>query len=525
MNNHSDSKIVDNTDENKNLLNLEVKNDQSPDNSNFNIINSSLPLNNEKVFIHDTDHKFLDIDIELTYFGSLPDVLKIFLIGAMFYLQYGMQQFILLTFLNKKYSNANMSTGIGIVYNQITLVFYSLFFSINVVYTLLGSNDFGASKHYLFGLQMNRTKFYAYSITLVVGIIYISLYDYIGNILQLNPTEKKYSFIFICFRLIAIFFDYEFFYNLTYLQIIGKGLIGFCVLLPSIFLFPIFCYIFINIGDYEIIGAGLACLFFNISLAIIFWLLIFILGRNEEHIFFFNKDTFTDFLYIVYYTTPIFFLNLLDNFNDEILGIFAKYQPKQEQTAFVIGFSVYRILAALGNTSQNTSNVILSILMGEGLHERATQMGKYMLITYNSIAVIIVIPVLLLKTQILSLMSDDQKVLDIAYSLYYFSLLVVFLDLNSSTLYGYVVSSGRFYLALFIFIGYSCVNIGVVSLLLFVFNFGVIGIVIGFTIAKGSMLITYIFVYIFVIDWKESAELIKKEIDNEATATPHIHLE
>ena len=86
-----------------------------------------------------------------------------------------MQQIILLAFLDKQYGDPFMVRGIGIAYTQIFLVFYPLFFAINVVYTVLGGNDFGAKKHYLFGLQMNRTKFYSYLITIAVGILHISI--------------------------------------------------------------------------------------------------------------------------------------------------------------------------------------------------------------------------------------------------------------------------------------------------------------------------------------------------------------
>lgn len=455
----------------------------------------------------------MDTNIELSYIGSLPEVLKIFFTGVLFYMQMGVQQLILIAFLNLKYNNQNMVIAIGSANTQLFLVFYPLFFGINVSYCVLGSNDFGAKKHYLFGLQLNRCRFYAYTITLVVGIIYMCINKYVGDILQLTPEVQNYAFIFISFKIAAIFFEYEFLFLITYLQIIGKGLIGTLVLIPSILLFPVFCYIFIYVCDIQMYGPSLTCLFYNLTTAIIYWALIFILGRNPDHILMFNKDTFSEFWYLVVLTTPLYIINLLDNFNDEVMSIFANYQGEHNYEGFIVVYSVYKLMATFGNAANNTTNIIISSLMGVGLHERAKQFTKYMFISYNAIAIIIFLPVVFLKEQIIGLITSTEKSSAVAHELYYYALLTIFIEIQCSTFYALFVSAGRFYLALFLFFGFTCFNTSSIALFLYVANIEVKGIFIGQAVAKTLMIILYSIIYLLVIDWEVSSKEINKEIE------------
>ncbi len=206
-----------------------------------------------------------------------------------------MQQSILIGFLNKKYNDPNLIIAIDSGMTQLSLIFYPIFFGSIVTYTITGSGAYGAKKDYLFGTHLNRCKFYAYSITLVLGVIYLAINKYIGVLLKLNPIVQLYTFNYLWMRLISIFFEYEFVFLVTYVQIIGKGLIGAIVLVVASTIFPLYCYLFITLPDLGIYGAGLSVILFNITMSFVYWVFIHILGRNWDHIHFFSNNTFNEF--------------------------------------------------------------------------------------------------------------------------------------------------------------------------------------------------------------------------------------
>ena len=427
-----------------------------------------------------------------------------------------MQQSILIGFLNQKYNDPNLIIAIGSGMTQLSLVFYPIFFGIITTYTIIGSSAYGAKKHYLLGTHLNRCKFYAYSIAIILAIVYLASNRFVGNLLKLNPVAQSYTFTYLWMRLISLFFEFEFVFLITYIQIIGKGYLGAAVLVISSLLFPLYCYLFIIVANLSFYGPGLTIIVFNISMAFIFWVFIHILGKNKDHILFFNMDIFNEFLYIVKISAPLYLMNLLDNLSYESMSIFANYQAKDDYNGYIIVSSVLSIMATIANGFMVVTNVSISNLMGRNLYERAKTLSLYILINANLIGLVLYIPVVCLKPQIIHLLTPIGPIFNIANDIYFEMLFCIFTEISCSIFFGIFVSVGRFYLALLLFAIFSGVNILSIYLFLNVFNVGIGGVFLGAAISRLIMLIVYSLIYTFVIDWKECAEAMKIEIEKGA---------
>jgi len=398
---------------------------------------------------------------------------------------------------------------------QMSIIFYPIYFGVITAFTIVGSSAYGAKKHYLLGTHLNRCKFYAYTITIAIAIFYLAFNSYIGQILKLNPTAQYYTFTYLWLRLISLFFEYEFVLIVTYLQIIGKGFIGAIILVIASLLFPLYCYLFIIVADIPTYGPGLAVIMFNISMAFIFCVYIQIIGINKDHIHFFSLDIFNEFLYIFKIASPLYAMNLLDNLSYESMSLFANYQGKINYNGYIIVSSVLNIMSTVANGFYIVTNVSISSLMGRGLHERAKAFSIYIFINANILGFIIFIPVVYLKKQIIELLVIPGPISDVANSIFYYMLLCIFAEINCSIFYSTFVSVGKFYLALLLFCCFTGVNILTIFLHLYVFKVGVLGVFLGSAIARLIMLVVYLCIYYFVIDWTECSENIRKENEKE----------
>ncbi len=92
-------------------------------------------------------------------------------------------------------------------------------------------------------------------------------------------------------------------------------------------------------------------------------------------------------------------------------------------------------------------------------------------------------------------------------------LFLVFAVICCSILYANFISVGQFYLALLLFFIFTCVNVLLIYIFLYVFKIGVGGVFLGSAIARVIMIIAYSLIYSLAIDWRDCAENIKKEME------------
>ncbi len=158
-------------------------------------------------------------------------------------------------------------------------------------------------------------------------------------------------------------------------------------------------------------------------------------------------------------------MNLLDNLSYESMALFANYQRKENYNGYIIISSVLAIMSTVANAFMVVTNVAVSSLMGRFLYERAKKFSFYIFLNAIIIGLIIFIPILCLKKQIISILVKEGPISVVANEIYFFMLFLIFVEISCSIFYANFISVGKFYLALLLFFIFTCVNV----LLIYIF--------------------------------------------------------
>ena len=361
---------------------------------------------------------------EINYFNTAGFRLKRLFLNLLYFLCLNSLPGLLIYFVNKKYADDDIIVSIGATNTIINLTLWPFVLGFSSVIEILGSQAYGSNKFYLLGCYINRTRVLAYIIFLFITIIIIFLEGFYYQMMGFDQKITKNIKLIMIFRILASFFDLEYNIMIRYLQITGNSLVGMILCFSTFCSFPFYCYLFINFADLHCIGIGLSYLCLSTTNLIPLWIYILWAKPNEDSIFFFNKHSFEGLSKILQLSLILFLIMILDLLNTEIMMLFANNYDKSSYVSFILAISLYYFFNSLHLSYNVISCVIISYYVGKNDVESVRKMIFYLFIDATIIGLIIFLFSILLRNEIASLLTSDQKIISNVGSLLVFFFMI-----------------------------------------------------------------------------------------------------
>jgi MATE family multidrug resistance protein len=192
----------------------------------------------------------------------------------------------------KPEDKVKMIEGIGMTHTYLEITF--LPFAVGLIggFETLGSNAYGMKNYKLFGLYYQRGLIIALSFAVVMTIVHyftaIKFLALFGIDAQVLIYLEEYLHVTIFFIIPDIVFSA----NHRYINIVSKSYVNLIILVITICLHPLWCYIYIVLLDLGIKGAGLAIVTSQCLNALFGCIYIWGIKPCPESVFCINRDSF-----------------------------------------------------------------------------------------------------------------------------------------------------------------------------------------------------------------------------------------
>jgi len=218
---------------------------------------------------------------ESNFFKTFTVLGKLLLVNSLFLIFNNSQLSIILAFVNKKYHKDEILTGsIGIVNTIMNVLVYPFIIGIASTLEILGSRYYGAKKYKYFSYILSNLRLIG-NCFILISCCFIFFFNrrifHVWNVDFLIQNEAEKVFLI---RLISVFFEFEIYIKLRYLQIINKSSDSLIIIASNGFLLPFWGYIFITTLNFYSYGCGMVYLFNNFFMLIS--ILVYINTKNLE---------------------------------------------------------------------------------------------------------------------------------------------------------------------------------------------------------------------------------------------------
>jgi MATE family multidrug resistance protein len=362
------------------------------------------------------DNQIDEKEVRLFFIESIKNIIKIGLPTMLFFLCIYLQQSISLSFVGRKYNNQNMINAIGIVnlYINCTLFCYVVGL-ISGLDTLL-ANTLGSGNLYLFGLYIHRARLITYIFCLILCIIH-NIYGV--KIISLFITDKQtllYCDRFLWLSLVYILIDIQFGINFRVLAILNKSSLCLLILLISSILHLLWCYIFINVLDYDVMGAGISILLSQLINMIFSTLYIhYCRPLPDEAYFRINLDCFKGWLDYLKFTLPSAFMLCAEWMAFEVQAIFAIYISKEDYSIHIFLSNLASLLYTLCHGFGMAATILIGEYVAKGLIRQAKSIALYSFVLSEITMSFCNIFLIIFRTSVLKVFIDDKKLLEAAH--------------------------------------------------------------------------------------------------------------
>ncbi len=207
---------------------------------------------------------------------------KLLIVNFLFLVFNNSQLSIILTFTNKKYPNDDyLTNGIGIINTYMNLLVYPFLLGVASSFEILGSQTYGSSDFNLFNDIHKKIKFIGRIFLIVIFILSYIFNEWIIHLWNFDVKVVNIAVKILLIRLISMFFEFETFIQLRYIQIINCSRQALILIILNGFSLPIVCFIFINLLNFHALGCGFSYLTSNVLFMISLKLYIHCFCFNE----------------------------------------------------------------------------------------------------------------------------------------------------------------------------------------------------------------------------------------------------
>jgi MATE family multidrug resistance protein len=350
-----------------------------------------------------------DKELKIYCFDTFKQIIDIGLPTTFFFLCLYLQQTISLSFVGKKYNDENMINAIGIVNLYINCTFFCFVVGLISGLDTLLSNALGSNNMYLFGIYVHRARLITYILSTILCIFHLIFAKKLISFFGVNETILNYCTDLIPYSLAYVMLDIQFGINFRVLSILGKSKVCLIILLITVVLHPLWCYIFIIYFKMNVKGAGVSLILSQLINMILSTIYVHFTNPLGEGNFSLNRECFRGWIDYLKFTLPSTFMLCAEWLAFEIQAIFAmKISP--------IDYSIHIFvsnLASLMYTLCTGFGLAATILIGQNIAKGKIQQSKalavYAFIFAEITMSFVIILLILFKESVLSIFVDDNN--------------------------------------------------------------------------------------------------------------------
>lgn len=448
------------------------------------------------------------------FFSSFKSIYPVFVLNFFFFLFNNFLNTSVISSINYSYgNNDDIIDAIGFTNTILNVSVYPIYLGFGNILAILGSQAFGAKKYYLMNFILDQTRLFGYISAILVGFLVLAFHPHFSYLFNLSSSVSELSLVFLSYRLLGYFFEYETYVILNYLQIIEKGLVGVVLVILMIPLLPIISFFFISylkIGVLGAAGAGMTFMATNIILVILLKIYtIFFLDdkatRQESDQMANSKMSYFFTLlqsYQVYFQNMnIILIALFDQLSFEMISTLAIFTPKSDYSAYIVANSIYGAVQCINMAFSVCANVNIGYHVGKGDVKTSKNYFYYLLIQINFVVICACGICMAFKAEILNFLVEPGALWQDSNKLFVYALLVNVQDATFNIMFSTLKTLNENKIALFVTIGYNFFNLGLMCLFAFKLNLGVLGLYYGFLISDGLILLVLCTLYFIFIDW------------------------
>lgn len=441
-----------------------------------------------------------DIDEQEMKLYFLQCVKKISTIGfptMLFFLSLYLQQTMCLSFIGRKYKNQDMINAIGIVNLYINCALFCFVVGLISGLDTLLANTIGSSSKYLFGLYIHRARIITYIFSIVLCIFHYYYGLKIIRLFSIDESTLIHCEGFIVVSLFYVLFDIQFGINFRILSILDRPTICVIILILSILMHPLWCYLFINFLDKGVLGAGYALLASQSSNMIVSTLYIhFSNVMPSESYFCINKDCFLGWSDYLKFTLPSTLMLCAEWLAFEVQAVFAISISKHDYSIHIFISNIATLMYTLCHGYGMAATILIGEYIAKGMIKYSKAVALYCFLLAEITMSLLIILVMVFRENVLKIFIDDVELLEKGKPLIVILCIAEIFDSTQSVMASIYRGLGKQRVASVIcFVQFYVVQIFFTWLLAIKMQMGVKGI--WCSILIGNLLTTIVFCYFF----------------------------
>ena len=485
--------------ENNELDNEDEKTElKSPNNNNLSEINITS--------FHD------QVDRE-TFIDILFNFLNLFISNALLFLALYLENLISLYFLSSTYNNLDILDAVGLVDMYCSVLMFSFITFVISVFTFQGPVSYGSQNYKQFGLQLHRTLIIAMCLWLVLYTIHYFSASKLMLILGMDIYQYEYFDSYIKVYMIANVFEFMHQTFTAYLCIINKSWISVFIILFTLCLHVLLCFLLITILNFGVIGASLATLLTNLITVLLEFSYIMIFKPHPESFFFFTLESFDmkeiwEFLKFYFSMLPI---GICAFWSGQIQAIIAFSLKKYYLGAHVVLKNIEFVAFSVAIGSAIAASMAISLYIGQKQLHKIKVVLYTALVFSNCLIVFVLMFFIIFRHQMIGAFINDEYIIDITLQVFPLYCFYLILEVNNYVLEFFFRSCGfRLLNIITPIVAYFVLMLGLSLILTQVLSLNILGLWISSLCAEVACVAVFTIVF-FVSDIPGSIENMMKE--------------
>jgi MATE family multidrug resistance protein len=416
-----------------------------------------------------------------------------------------------------RFNDATMIAGIGIGTLYINATGYVLGAGLMGGVDTLCSQAFGDRKYKMVGIYANVARVCIFLFFVIMGIPFTIFSRTCLLLIGQEPEVAQYASNFCYSMLPSVFFALQYNTSLRYLQSMNIFKPGMFITFFTVLLHPLWCYLFIYVLDFGVIGAGMSMSITQFLNLVSIHLYMHVKNPYPESYFFIDRNTFIMCFFTEYLkkAVPAAILFAADWIGFEILTLMSSYISSLSLAANVCLFNFITIIFMIPMGLSFASSALVGNCIGANNIKNAKIFTKAALLSGICIITSITVFVFIFEKQIPYLYTADSTIATLVTSLLKIYVCFSIVDCCQMILHGVIKGLGKQTIAsvVALVILYP-INIPLAYTFAFVWGYGLLGLWYSQLIAVFLLASSYS-VIILSLDWEHVVMKTRVRLQNE----------
>lgn len=475
---------------------------------------------NDKIALKEDDN---EKDENFSYFESVKKISYSAIPVTIVYITSIVVQTININFAShflKGKNRLNAIEAIGMCTSYSNIFIRCLILSIVWVFQTVGGNAIGAEKIKLYGLYFQRIQFISYSLAFIILITHYFLYDKIFTFFGIGKNVMIFINEYMKCMLLSQVFEIQLELNISYLITMGESWIHAFISLGGMILHPLFCYLLFSVFDLGFKSLGISNIITSLNIMIAGCIYIYIIKPLPQSIFCYGKKTFTNLWPLLKLIIFSSIWIIAEWAGHEILTILAINLGNTNYNIYVVLDNLYFLSYYWAMGFEIYVAISIAGLIGKKQTNSIKKMCYTVMCIVLCLSFIIGLIFLIFRYQILSSYLNNKKMINRAMPLLPIVSINIFLSLSISIVNGICYGLGKYIFPSFISL---TSGLGLCTGLSYLFaiklNYGLIGILLSYTLSCVMMLIQLL-IYLYFLNFEKIVEETYARIEKDKIQNP-----